>query len=125
MLAWFADDAAPEGAFDFAVEVGDSVLTHRRLYAVASNRATVVDLLGCDADNPRSIHYQLEELREHVAALPGAREQGQMSQLSRAITKLHADVAVKTPESLDTDALLAIRGELGVVSDLLTKAYLR
>lgn len=125
MLAWFADDAAPEGAFDFAVEVGDSVLTHRRLYAVASSRATVVDLLGCDADNPRSIHYQLSELREHVAVLPGAREQGQMSQLSRAIMKLHADVAVKTPESLDTDALGAIRGELGVVSDLLTKAYLR
>jgi len=125
MLAWFADDAAPEGAFDFAVEVGDSVLTHRRLYAVASSRATVVDLLGCDADNPRSIHYQLSELREHVAVLPGAREQGQMSQLSRAIMKLHADVAVKTPESLDTDALVAIRGELGLVSDLLTKAYLR
>ena len=125
MLAWFADDAAPEGAFDFAVEVGDSVLTHRRLYAVASSRATVVDLLGCDADNPRSIHYQLSELREHVAVLPGAREQGQMSQLSRAIMKLHADVAVKTPETLDTDALVAIRGELGLVSDLLTKAYLR
>jgi hypothetical protein len=48
-----------------------------------------------------------------------------MSQLSRSIMKLHADVAVMTPESLDTDALLAIRAELGVVSDLLTKAYLR
>jgi hypothetical protein len=57
--------------------------------------------------------------------LPGARERGQMSQLSRSIMKLHADVAVMTPESLDTDALLAIRAELGVVSDLLTKAYLR
>ncbi len=125
MLAWFADDAAPEGAFDFAVEVGDSVLTHRRLFAVASSRATVVDLLGCDGENPRSIHYQLAELREHVVVLPGAREQGQMSQLSRSITKLHADVAVMTPESLDTDALLAIRAELSVVSDLLTKAYLR
>ncbi len=125
MLAWFADDAAPEGAFDFAVEVGDSALTHRRLFAVASSRATVVDLLGCDADNPRSIHYQLNELKQHVAVLPGAREHGQMSQLSRAIMKLHADVAVKTPESLDTGALLAIRDDLGVVSDLLTKAYLR
>ena len=92
---------------------------------MASSRATVVDLLGCDGENPRSIHYQLAELREHVVVLPGAREQGQMSQLSRSITKLHADVAVMTPESLDTDALLAIRAELSVVSDLLTKAYLR
>jgi uncharacterized circularly permuted ATP-grasp superfamily protein/uncharacterized alpha-E superfamily protein len=125
ILAWFASDAAPEGAFDYAVEVGDSVLTHRRLFAVSSSRSTVVDLLGCDADNPRSVHYQLTELKKHIAALPGAREQGQMSELSRAIMKLHADVAVKTPELLDADALLAIRDELGIVSDLLTRAYLR
>lgn len=125
MLAWFADEIAPEGSFDMAVEVGDSVLTHRRLFAVASSRSTVIDLLGCDADNPRSIHYQLAELKEHIAALPGAREQGQMSDLSKAILKLHAEVAVTTPESLDADALIAIRTDLSGISDLLTKAYLR
>ncbi len=125
MLAWFADDTAPEGAFDMAIEVGDSVLTHRRLFAVSSSRATVVDLLACDANNPRSIHYQLTELKEHAAILPGAIEQGQMSELSRAILRLHADVAVKTPNMLDTDALLALHDDLGGVSDLLTKAYLR
>ena len=125
MLAWFADDAAPEGSFDMAVEVGDSVLTHRRLFAVASSRSTVIDLLGCDADNPRSIHYQLAELKEHIGALPGAREQGQMSELSRAILKLQAEVAVTTPESLDAEALMEIRGDLSAISDLLTKAYLR
>jgi len=125
MLAWFADDAAPEGAFDMAIEIGDSVLTHRRLFAVASSRLTVVDLLACDASNPRSIHYQLAELKEHAGVLPGAHEQGQMSALSKAILKLHADVAVKTPDLLDTAALLALRDDLGGVSDLLSKAYLR
>lgn len=125
MLAWFADDSAPEGAFDMAIEIGDSVLTHRRLFAVASSRLTVVDLLACDASNPRSIHYQLAELKEHAGVLPGATEQGQMSALSKAILKLHADVAVKTPDLLDTGALLALRDELGGVSDLLSKAYLR
>ena len=126
VLAWFADDGAPEGALDMAVEVGDSVLTHRRLFAVATSRSTVIDLLGCDADNPRSIHYQLAELKEHIGVLPGAREQGQMSELSRAILKLHADVAV-------TDAGIAghrarcwrSATELTRVSDLLTTAYLR
>lgn len=125
MLAWFADEGAPEGSFDMAVEVGDSALTHRRLFAVASGRSTVIDLLGCDADNPRSIHYQLAELKEHIGALPGAREQGQMSEISRAILKLHADVAVATPEALDADALVTIRTDLSGISDLLTKAYLR
>jgi len=125
VLAWFADDSAPEGSFDMAVEVGDSVLTHRRLFAVTSSRSTVVDLLACDANNPRSIHYQLAELKEHTSALPGAREQGQMSDLSKAILKLQAEVAVTTPESLDADVLQAIRNDLSGISDLLTKAYLR
>jgi uncharacterized circularly permuted ATP-grasp superfamily protein/uncharacterized alpha-E superfamily protein len=124
-LAWFAQDTAPDGALDFVVEFGDSVLSHRRLFAVATSRSTVIDLLGCDADNPRSIHYQLADLKDQIGFLPGAKEAGQMSELSRAILKLHADVAVKTPESLDADALLAISGELARLSDLLTSAYLR
>ncbi len=124
-LAWFAEETAPEGSLDFVVEVGDSVLSHRRLFAVATSRSTVVDLLGCDADNPRAINYQLAELKEQIGFLPGAREDGQMSSLARAILKLHADVAVKAPESLDAQTLLNIRQELSGLSDLITSAYLR
>jgi uncharacterized alpha-E superfamily protein len=124
-LAWFADEAAPEGALDLVVEVGDSVLTHRRLFAVATSRSTVIDLLACDANNPRSVLYQLEEMKEQVAFLPGVREADGMSELSRAILKLQADVAVAAPESLDTARLREMRVELWRVSDLLTQAYLR
>ncbi len=124
-LAWFADEAAPDGALDLVVEVGDSVLTHRRLFAVATSRSTVVDLLACDANNPRSVIYQLAEMKEQVAFLPGAQEADGMTELSRAILKLHADVAVAAPESLDTARLSEVRAELWQVSDLLTQAYLR
>jgi hypothetical protein len=48
-----------------------------------------------------------------------------MSALSRAILKLQADVAVSTPESLGSVALLDVRTELTRVSDLLTAGYLR
>ena len=124
-LAWFAEEMAPEGSLDFVVEFGDSVLSHRRLFAVATSRSTVVDLLGCDSENPRSISYQLAELREQIEHLPGALEDGQMSSLSRAILKLHADVLVMKPESLDAQALLSIRQGLAGLSDLITNAYLR
>jgi uncharacterized circularly permuted ATP-grasp superfamily protein/uncharacterized alpha-E superfamily protein len=124
-LAWFADDAAPEGALDMVVEIGDSVLTHRRLYSVASSRSTVIDLLACDANNPRSVVYQLGEMKEQVSFLPGAGDAGGMSELARAILKLHADTAVAAPEAVDTERLHAMRSQLLDLSDLLTKAYLR
>lgn len=124
-LAWFADEAAPEGSLDMVVEIGDSVLTHRRLFAVATTRSTVIDLLACDANNPRSVIYQLAEMKEQVGFLPGAHEPGGMSELARATLKLHADIAVAAPEAVDTERLDTMRAELWGLSDLLTRAYLR
>ena len=125
LLSWFGAENAPEGALDLVVEVGDSALSHRRLYAVATTRPTVIDLLACDANNPRSIQYHLAEIKDQVAFLPGAGLHGQLSPLSRAVMKMHADLAVKTPESLDTAALLAIRGDLSGLADIVTSTYLR
>ena len=125
LLAWFAAPETPEGALDLVVEVGDSVLSHRRLYAVATSRSTVIDLLACDANNPRSIHYHLAEIESQVGYLPGAREGAHMSALASASLKLRADLAVAAPEALDTDALLLVRSKLASLSDLLTSTYLR
>ena len=71
-LAWLADPEAPDGALDLAVEIGDSVMSHRRRYAVTTTRETVVDLLALDTLNPRSVLYHLTEIREHVG-LPARR----------------------------------------------------
>ncbi len=125
LLSWFAAAEAPEGALDLVVEVGDSVLSHRRLYAVATTRPTVIDLLACDANNPRSIHYHLAEIEDQVGYLPGAKDGAQLSPLARTTLKMRADLAVKTPESLDANALMQIRSDLGTLSDLLTSTYLR
>ena len=70
LLATYADYGAPAGSFDVALEVGDSVMTHRRRYSVETNRNTVIDLLALDGDNPRSIVFQVETLREQQALLP-------------------------------------------------------
>lgn len=125
-LRALADPEAPEGALDLAVEVGDSVMTHRRRYAVATNRETVVDLLALDAMNPRAVLYHLSEVKKHVDLLPGAEEEnGQMSPLSRAVLKAQAGLAVQEPETLDTAALEALADEIAGLSELMSDAYLR
>ncbi len=124
-LAAFADSAAPEGALDLAVEIGDSAMTHRRRYAVATNRNTVIDLLALDTLNPRSILCHLTEIRRHVADLPGAEVKRQMSPLSRAVLQTHTELAVRTPETLDTEALVQVSGEIAALSNLLSATYFR
>jgi uncharacterized alpha-E superfamily protein len=124
-LAWLADEAAPDGALDLAVEIGDSVMSHRRRYAVTTTRETVVDLLALDTMNPRSVLYHLTEIQEHVAFLPDAMVNGQMSPLSRAVLQTHTGLAVESPATIDSDRLTALIREIEGLSTLISDNYLR
>ncbi|MAZ14928.1 MAG: hypothetical protein CL535_01120 [Ahrensia sp.] len=125
VLARFADPDAPEGALDLAVEVGDSAMSHRRRYAVATNRETVIDLLALDPLNPRSVVHQFDKLQEHFGFLPGAERHRPTTELQRAMLKTHAALSVHTAGSLDTAALLNLGAEIGQLSEEIRKAYFR
>jgi len=125
LLATFADEDAPDGSLDLAIEVADAVMTHRRRYSVATNRATVVDLLVLDPLNPRAVIFQLNAIAEHVGHLPGSDPQRPTSPLQRAVLSARTSVALHTPESLDTAALRVLETDIAAMSDQLAAAYLR
>ncbi len=75
------------GALDLAVELGDSAMTHRRRYAVATRRETVVDLLALDPLNPRSVLFSANEIHAHVGFLSGTANYGQTGPLARAASR--------------------------------------
>lgn len=124
VLARFADDDAPEGALDLAVELGDSVLSHRRRYAVSTTRETVVDLLALDRMNPRAVLYQLNELRDQIGLLPGAEARGRLSEPAKAILRLHSGLAVMGPEDLSTSALHDLGDNLSGLSGKISGKWL-
>lgn len=124
-LAEVLKERAPEGALDFAIEIGDSAMTHRRRYSVATTRETVVDLLGLDAMNPRSVLYSANDIHEHVGFLPGASVHGQMSELARAVLRMQSGLAVLSPEALDAPTFRRLYREAASLSDLITATYFR
>ena len=123
LLATFGDPAAPEGSLDLALEAGDSVISHRRRYSVTTTRDTVIDLLGLDAANPRSILFHLSELREHIRFLPNAEVNGALSDLSREILKMHTTLSIARPATLDTATLVGLRRQILALSDHLSANY--
>ena len=123
MLATFADARAPEGALDLAVEVGDSLMAHRRRYSVATNRSTVIDLLALDDRNPRSVFFQLTEIKNQIAMLPGSDAAGPMPPLPRRVLEMHTGLAVRSPEELTSEGLLKQRGETAALSGLIAETY--
>lgn len=125
MLEVLTDPELPPGALDMAIEVGDSVLTHRRRFSVAASRETVIELLALDALNPRSLRHQVDELREQIDMLPHANEHGALSPLARAALRLYADFATADPETLGPAELADLGARIAALSDLMTEAYFR
>ena len=124
LLGHFSGPDAPDGALDMLIEIGDSVMTHRRRYNVATARMTVTDLLALDPLNPRSILYQLNEIRTEVEQLPNAIVNGQMSPFHREALRLYSTLALMTPESMDGAVYDRLESDMERFSDLLARTYI-
>ena len=123
LLGHMSGPDAPDGSLDMLLEIGDSVMTHRRRYNVATARLTVADLLALDPLNPRSILFQLNEIRTEVEQLPNAFVNGQMSPFYREAMRLHSGLAVMTPEGMSDDTYEKIELEMEKLSDILGQTY--
>lgn len=125
MLAVLADDEAPDGALDLAIEVGDSLMTHRRRYAISSTHASVVDLLALDEMNPRSALYHLAEIKRQNDYLPGAAKNGQLSDLSKSILKTYTGLAVETADRFASAQARHHAAQISDLSELISRHYFR
>ncbi|MCA0255311.1 MAG: circularly permuted type 2 ATP-grasp protein [Proteobacteria bacterium] len=124
LLGHMSRETAPDGALDMLLEIGDSVMTHRRRYNVATARLTVTDLLALDPLNPRSILFQLNEIRQEVEQLPQAFVNGQMSPFYREAMRLQSQLAVMTPDAMNANVYRQMEQDLEHLSDLLAETYL-
>src|SRR5690606_30734456 len=110
-LAWLTREDAPDGALDMMLEIGDSVMTHRRQYARAGRRS-LVDLLALDPLNPRSVLFQLDRLKHEIAHLPEAGDRGHLSPAARDVLRIHTALATDEPGDLSPDALNALADDM-------------
>jgi len=120
---WLTRDDAPDGALDMLLEIGDSVMTHRRRYNVASGSNSYIDLLVLDPLNPRSVQFQVAELREQIERLPGGIEDGQLSVAGRAALELHTALRVANPEDMTTARLAELSAGIARLAGLIADAY--
>jgi len=122
VLARTTQATAPDGALDMMLEIGDSVMTHRRQYTVRSGRGTVVDLLALDPLNPRSVLFQLERLKAEIDRLPDADRHG-LSEPAKEVWRLHTGLAIKEAGDLTPEALDDLAFDIGGLYDKLSQAY--
>ena len=123
ILATLSHDDAPEGALEMLLEIGDSVITHRRQYSVYSGRLSVLDLLALDPLNPRSIIFQLDALKTEFGLLPAREPGASMPAFSKKVLRLHTDMAIMEAADLTPKKLDTIAYEIGTLSDTISDTY--
>ncbi len=122
ILGTLASSKAPEGGLDMMLEIGDSVLTHRRQFSVSASRRSVVDLLALDPLNPRSVAFQLGRLKAEIHELPGS-EAGHLSPAAKEVLAIHTSLSIREPLELDSAQFNEIVTGIGAVSDALSRSY--
>ncbi|CUU43584.1 hypothetical protein BVIRIDIS_26080 [Blastochloris viridis] len=83
---------APEEALDVLLDLADSQITYRMRYVMVAARAPVLDTVVLDPSNPRSVMFQIEHMREHMAVLTARLVQETASPPERRLLRLAADV---------------------------------
>ncbi len=123
ITAWLTDKDAPDGSIEMLLEIGDSVMSHRRRYSVSAGTQSAIDLLVLDPLNPRSVLFQLAELRLQIEMLPGGIENGQLSAPAKAALQLHTDLVVAEPQDMSPERLQTLADDIGQLAGLVAAAY--
>jgi uncharacterized alpha-E superfamily protein len=119
----FAFGEAPDEALDVLLELADSQISYRLRYVMVASRAPVIDLVGLDPNNPRSILFQVARIEAHLAALPGHDSDGRLSAPEQVATPLIARMRTTDAATIDEEVLLEVEAALMKLSDTVTANY--
>jgi uncharacterized circularly permuted ATP-grasp superfamily protein/uncharacterized alpha-E superfamily protein len=123
ITAWLTEKDAPDGSLEMLLEIGDSVMSHRRRYSVSAGTQSAIDLLALDPLNPRSVIFQLTELRLQMEMLPGGIEDGQLSPTAKAALQIETDLRVTEAADMTPARLDKLASDMGMLSSLVAAAY--
>ncbi len=124
LLAACMAQTAPTGALDLALEVGDSVVSHRTRFQIAADQSSVIDLLALDPQNPRSVRYHITRTKSHIANLPLQGADRAMSRVARQVLVLETQLATSVPEGISPEVLVQVKQDIWAISDTLNAYHL-
>ncbi|MBT0959107.1 circularly permuted type 2 ATP-grasp protein [Alphaproteobacteria bacterium KMM 3653] len=124
VLSACTPEAVPAGGLNLALEIGDSVVSHRARFQVWANKASVIDLLALDPRNPRSVRYHVSRAKEHIARLTLDGAGHVLTEVARLVLQTETKLASCRPQEAKPEFLEEIRLDIQAISNALNKDYL-
>ena len=85
-------EAVSQQLMEMTLSTLESLITYRRRYRSQLRLEQTLDLLLLDETNPRSLAFQLEQLRDHMQALPRPRRSSRTSPEERLALEAYASL---------------------------------
>ncbi len=123
MLRNFGMTQASGDDLSTLLDLADSQISYRQRYLTGIARVPVVDLLALDPGNPRSVAFQVERIREHLAVLPVLGDDGMDEPQQAQAAALAALLTATGAAALDETLLGDIERKLYALSDAIAHRY--
>jgi uncharacterized alpha-E superfamily protein len=123
MARHFGDPALGLEPLGTLLDLCDSQITYRSRYLAGPQRGPVLDLLLLDAENPRSLVFQVQALAAHFASLPPLGEDGLPETHQRQIGAILAPMLTEPVEAWDEDLLAATEARLLELSNEVSQRF--
>ncbi len=123
LIAAFGDDNASADDLMTLLELCDVQISYRQRYSTGLALLPVRDLVGLDPFNPRSVAFQVNVIREHLAALPRLRDDGMDEAQQSAASELAARIATLKAGTLNGWACTQLERKLLALSDMISHRF--
>lgn len=112
LLAPSLDDSDQEQVVETVLLTTEVLITYRRRYRTRPMVTHGLTLIMLDKTNPRSLHYQIDLLRQHIEQLQSRERSPVLSEEHRCILEALTLVQLSRPEELSSDSDKGIREAL-------------
>jgi uncharacterized circularly permuted ATP-grasp superfamily protein/uncharacterized alpha-E superfamily protein len=123
MMRSLADDDATQDDLDLLLDLVDSQITYRSRYLVGMAMNPVRDLVMLDPFNPRSVAFQIETLKDHLAALPSLQNDGMPEEPTRILVTLAGKIETGDAAAIGAEEALAFEQALMSLSNAVADRY--
>jgi uncharacterized circularly permuted ATP-grasp superfamily protein/uncharacterized alpha-E superfamily protein len=119
----FAHDAATTDDLDLLLDLADSQITYRARYLVGLALTPVRDMVMLDPYNTRSLAFQVQALKEHLAALPALQDDGMLEEPNRLVLPLATELETADAHHFPVARVLAVERTLLKLSGAIADRY--
>ncbi|MGO4713986.1 circularly permuted type 2 ATP-grasp protein [Bradyrhizobium sp. 2TAF24] len=123
MVRSFAGDNASADDLDILLDLIDSQITYRSRYLIGVALAPVRDMALLDPYNPRSVSFQISQLRDHIDTLPTLNDDGIPEEPKRFIDLFAGEIASAAADDIEPSSVLAFEQTLMRFADAIASRY--